>query len=347
KYFGDRFVALVVMTLIAFILSGQSDAKIYEDALLGGFTLLALILFSIVYYYFINTYPDSLVSLRKHFLVAVDLGVLTYLIIAFGETGLYLLPFYIVIIMRSGLSFGVSYFYSGLALSIVSWIAVLTYSSYWKTHYEILFVFAATTLSLPLFYLKFVMHVHEENEGLDKTLSRADEADNRYDALTQLENRSRFKEVLKDHTQKQEPFSLLFIQLDRLPAINDTHGRHIGDEVLREVANRLSSTIEKDDFLGRLGGDEFVVITRHKKDALKKYLAKLERIVMGRHKVGKTIVPIELNIGISCFPEDAQTAIMLSRYADEAMRAAQTYDDTYHCFYRETEEAEGEEEARV
>ena len=338
KYVSDRFIGLIILALVAFVLSGQSSGEIYEKSLLSGFVLLALILFSVVHYYFINTYPGKWIGFRKHLLIMADLGVLTYLIISFGETGLFFFPLYILIVMRSGLSFGVSYFYSSLGLAGVSWLALLTYSPYWKEHGDIIATFAITTFLLPLFYLKFITRVHEENYELSQTLNDVT-YDANYDELTGVANRKHYKEMIEQVLHEKEPFALLFIDLNKFKVINDTHGHHIGDEVLKEVARRLSESIDEDDFLARLGGDEFVIITKRKKEYMEKFVAKIERVVIGRHKIGSIIVPIELSIGVSLYPDDNHTAMMLSKYADEAMYCAKKAEDTYHCFYHEIEEA--------
>jgi diguanylate cyclase (GGDEF)-like protein len=239
--------------------------------------------------------------------------------------------------MRSGLSFGVSFFYSSLVLSGVSWIALLTYSPYWKEHSDIIISFAMTTFLIPMFYLKFISHIHEENNELAQTLNEV-EYDTNYDELTGVANRKQYKEQMLNFLNEKQPFALLFIDLNKFKTINDTHGHHVGDEVLKEVARRLSDNLDDDDFIARLRGDEFVIITKRKKVYLDKFLAKLERSVIGRHKVGKIIVPIELSIGISLYPDDNHTAMMLAKFADEAMHMAKKSEDRYHYFYHEIEE---------
>lgn len=342
KHAADRFMALVVLTLLAFVLSGQSGGIIAERSLLTGFVLLILTLFSMVHYYFINTFPGKWVNVRKHILVIADLSVLTYFIITFGEIGLFLFPLYILIVMRSGLSFGVTFFYTSLAFAGVSWIALLTYSPYWKAHSDIIATFAITTFLIPMFYLKFITRVHEENHELSQTLNDVT-YDANYDELTGVANRKQYKEMMMELLNEKEPFALLFIDLNKFKAINDTHGHHVGDEVLKEVARRLSDNIDDNDFIARLGGDEFVIITKRKRVYLDKFMAKLERTVIGRHKVGSIIVPIELSIGISLYPDDNRTAMMLAKYADEAMYMAKKSEERYHYFYHEINEEEKSE----
>jgi len=342
KYASDRFIALVVLTLLAFVVAGQTSGVLAEKVVLAGFTLLTLLLFSIGHYYFISSFPNSMVAIRKNLLIVADLGVLTFFIITFGKNGLFLFPLYILIVMRSGLSFGIPFFYSSLMFAGVSWVTLLLYSPYWKKHDDIIATFAITTFLIPLFYLKFITRVHEENHELSQTLNDVT-YDANYDELTGIANRKQYKEKMMEMIHEKEPFALLFIDLNKFKAINDTHGHHVGDEVLKEVARRLADNIDEEDFLARLGGDEFVIITKRKRMYMDKFLAKLERSVIGRHKVGSIIVPIELSIGISYFPDDNRTAMMLAKYADEAMYTAKKDPDRYHYFYHEISDEQKEE----
>ncbi len=85
-----------------------------------------------------------------------------------------------------------------------------------------------------------------------------------YDTLTTLPNRR----MLRDRARKELAASdrsghygaVLFIDLDRFKALNDTHGHHVGDRLLIEVARRLEGCLRANDLVARLGGDEFVVL---------------------------------------------------------------------------------------
>lgn len=85
-----------------------------------------------------------------------------------------------------------------------------------------------------------------------------------YDAMTGLPNRrmlmERFDYLLGLAKRQQSRFALALIDLDRLKAVNDTHGHDVGDELLIKVAHRLRDSVRETDIVGRLGGDEFVVL---------------------------------------------------------------------------------------
>jgi len=82
-----------------------------------------------------------------------------------------------------------------------------------------------------------------------------------FDELTQLPNRRVFKgrldELLAAGPSRSNSFAVLLIDLDRFKQINDTLGHEAGDQLLREVADRLRQSVVEQDTVARLGGDEF------------------------------------------------------------------------------------------
>jgi diguanylate cyclase (GGDEF)-like protein/PAS domain S-box-containing protein len=149
-----------------------------------------------------------------------------------------------------------------------------------------------------------------------------------YDHLTQLPNRRLFRDRLEQSMKlahrNSDFMALLFIDLDRFKAVNDTLGHAIGDKLLREAAERISQCVRGTDTVARMGGDEFTVI-----------LSPIsERIYAG--KVAETIIQMladpfnidgrELNIsasiGIAIYPADADQAEQLFKNSDAAMYAA-------------------------
>ena len=332
KHASSRLTVLVIITFFSFIFYEQASGDVAAKMLLVSLLLGGLTLISMLHYYIVIRKPNMLVPYRKNLLIFLDLIILTFFIALFEKEGLFLLPMYIMIVMRSGLSFGIEYFYSSIILAAISWVLLLVYSPYWKEHNDIIATFAMTTLLLPLFYLKFITRVHQKNDELSSILTTT-EYDANYDALTGIANRKMYKEEIYRSLKQREFFALLFIDLNKFKAINDTYGHHIGDSVLQEVSKRLMSEIDNEDFLARLGGDEFVIITKRKKVFLEKFIENIEKNVIGKHITEGATVPIELSIGISMYPDDSRDEMMLSKYADDAMYVAKKKEDTYHQFY--------------
>jgi len=331
-YASTRLVALVIIAFFSFLFYRQVNSDLQTKMLYIGLILGGGVFLSVLHYIFLTMRPQSMVTLRKIFLLVMDFAILTFFIDLMGAYGLFLLPFYVIIIMGSGISYGVKCFYTSLVLSVLSWMVLLVYSPYWREHSDTIAVFAITTFLIPLFYLKFIARVHEENDALNEILTRTSK-DANYDTLTSIPNRKMYKSTMLNLIADKEPFALLFIDLNRFKVINDAYGHHIGDLVLQEVVKRLQSNISEEDFLARLGGDEFVIISKRKKAFLPKFLEKLEANVIGKHRVEGIVVPIELSIGISLFPEDGENDMILSKHADEAMYRAKKKRNVYHMFY--------------
>ncbi len=84
------------------------------------------------------------------------------------------------------------------------------------------------------------------------------------DTLTQVRNRRFFDERLPEelarHDRSLNAISCLFLDIDHFKSVNDSHGHGVGDDVLRQVAQRIESVLRSQDILARYGGEEFAVL---------------------------------------------------------------------------------------
>ncbi|MFC3034704.1 diguanylate cyclase domain-containing protein [Pseudoalteromonas fenneropenaei] len=157
------------------------------------------------------------------------------------------------------------------------------------------------------------------------------------DPLTGIYNRRAFSQELERTIamaqRAQLQFALLFFDLDKFKAINDTYGHPAGDAILVEIARRLQHNIRKSDFCGRIGGDEFVVCLNLEKD-FSGVADKAEQLV---NKLTRPIfyeqlkLEIDVSIGISLYPNEATTQQALLHLADTAMYKAKALHGS-HCF---------------
>ena len=153
-----------------------------------------------------------------------------------------------------------------------------------------------------------------------------------FDSLTGLPNRIQLQReacrVLANAKQNASNFATLFIDLDRFKRVNDTQGHAVGDEVLREIAERLREYIHTGDSISRLGGDEFLAILQNC-DVLKamhvagRILQTVRQPVALDSKRG-TSITISASIGIAIYPYDGQSTDILLRNADLAMYQAKS-----------------------
>lgn len=158
------------------------------------------------------------------------------------------------------------------------------------------------------------------------------------DALTGLLNRRGFVQAMDDKFSKggsAAEMSVMFLDLDGFKPINDTYGHDVGDDVLKEVAQRLQHCTREQDVLCRLGGDEFVLLFPGLKD--RKVLEERADRVLAKvnepYWVEDTRVTMGVSIGISIGPDDGKTGEELLGAADEAMYAAKKTGKNQFTFY--------------
>jgi diguanylate cyclase (GGDEF)-like protein len=145
------------------------------------------------------------------------------------------------------------------------------------------------------------------------------------DPLTGTRNRRFFDEIipreLQRHRRYRTPLSLVFIDIDRFKAINDTLGHETGDRVLREVAVFLLRNIREADYVFRWGGDEFLVlISCSEQEALRRAAALQDAFAASPH-VANLPPGVGLSIGCVEVPPDTDDVMPLVQAADERMYA--------------------------
>jgi diguanylate cyclase (GGDEF)-like protein/PAS domain S-box-containing protein len=150
----------------------------------------------------------------------------------------------------------------------------------------------------------------------------------RHDALTNLPNRTYFREKLEDalsRVGRGTQVAVFCLDLDRFKEVNDTLGHPVGDELLREVARRLRECVRDDDTAARLGGDEFAIVQvgRELKLAETSALAtRLIETISAPFTIHGHQVLIGATLGISVAPDDGADPDQLLKNADLALYRA-------------------------
>jgi diguanylate cyclase (GGDEF)-like protein len=146
-----------------------------------------------------------------------------------------------------------------------------------------------------------------------------------YDDLTLLPNRSLFirqlEKAIGRSRRSGKPIAVLFIDLDRFKMVNDTLGHDVGDELLRQVGERLTKHLRVGDFSGRWGGDEFVVCLEDLGESQNAAAAaqKLVLVLSEKYQVKASEVYATPSIGIAIHTESGDDAERLVKAADLAM----------------------------
>jgi len=167
-------------------------------------------------------------------------------------------------------------------------------------------------------------YIFRLNRRLHHSLSQVQHLAN-HDPLTGLPNRSLFADRLQRAIVKARRenslIAILYIDIDHFKSINDQYGHIAGDEVLKAASNRMMACTRSSDSLGRLGGDEFVVLLESlhiPEDALRIAKKMQSAIALGVSNNGQ-LIATTISIGISIFPNDADSEEGLFGCADAAM----------------------------
>ncbi len=192
---------------------------------------------------------------------------------------------------------------------------------------------------------KFIDHLEKENDEI-KQMEEISRKIAMQDTLTQLPNRLSFLNSLElklnelKNTNSKNILGVFFIDLDDLKKINDTYGHKVGDEILIEFANRVSTSlnsINSKSFIARLAGDEFVFYSESD-SGIAKFNSQAE-IVLDKINLPfniKNLIPLKIraSIGISVFPYDATTVEDLLDKADKALYMVKTSGKNNYEFYK-------------
>ena len=160
-----------------------------------------------------------------------------------------------------------------------------------------------------------------------------------HDTLTGLPNRAMFNQRLTKALARAQRLAamaaVLFIDLDRFKVINDTLGHDAGDQLLKQLAERLRECLREGDTIGRQGGDEFVVLIEDVADPTQVagVAQKILDTVAHPYLIGGQEFHVTASIGISIYPEDGHDQQALLKNADIAMYRAKEQGKNNHQFY--------------
>ncbi|WP_260609760.1 EAL domain-containing protein [Sphingomonas sp. IC081] len=176
----------------------------------------------------------------------------------------------------------------------------------------------------------------------------------RFDSLTGLANRFQMAEwlekILTSPRLESRACALFLLDLDRFKQVNDTMGHPAGDELLKQVAERLTHSVGAMGRVGRLGGDEFQVLLpgHHQHEGLAHLARRVIENLSQSYTIDGVRVTIGASVGISLCPDHGVTAEEIVRNADLALYAAKGggrgryyfYDDDLHSDAKERQQLE-------
>ncbi|MBY0468154.1 MAG: EAL domain-containing protein [Burkholderiaceae bacterium] len=167
-----------------------------------------------------------------------------------------------------------------------------------------------------------------------------------HDSLTDLPNRVLFQDRVHQACQfalrHRTRFAVIFMDLDHFKHVNDSLGHAVGDELLKTVSQRLTSTLRGSDTVCRLGGDEFVMLLSNigGPDDVGEVAKKILREVAVPCVLEGTEVNVGISLGIALFPSDGDDPETLMKHADAAMyRSKREGRNRYQFFSKAVDQA--------
>ena len=117
------------------------------------------------------------------------------------------------------------------------------------------------------------------------------------DPLTQLVNRRAIDSHLESCSKRETPFSIVYIDLNNFKKINDTHGHQAGDDLLRQVGDRLRLAFRPTDIIGRWGGDEFVALVDTTLTEAESYVSRITQALFQEFVISSGATEQRVNVG--------------------------------------------------
>lgn len=168
-----------------------------------------------------------------------------------------------------------------------------------------------------------------------------------YDHLTELPNKRYLIEKIDELVEAENPFSLIYLDLDRFKYLNDTLGHTIGDRLLQAFSVRVASVIQEQDLLARIGGDVFAIVVRDSDRNNVQYVERVLRVLKSPFHIEKFELFVSISIGITCYPTDGKNSHKLLSNAQMALSMAKDLGNNSYQIYTPTMKGELENEFKL
>lgn len=161
----------------------------------------------------------------------------------------------------------------------------------------------------------------EKDLEIKRIMTRLEEQST-LDPLTGLKNRRAFSTIFAQECarslRREEPLSLLFLDIDHFKRVNDTYGHHIGDEVLKATSRYLQEQCRPYDTIGRWGGEEFVILLRSTGEITAAQFAQRIRLGVSTKVSGRFSFHFTISIGLTQY-QAGDSLEELTKRADQAL----------------------------
>ncbi|HEX9627540.1 MAG TPA: GGDEF domain-containing protein [Acidiferrobacterales bacterium] len=208
--------------------------------------------------YLIHAWRNTLSPLRLRLAMWTDLTAASFVVLADANVMSPAYLVYLVIILGNGMRYGLPRFAEAAAGSFLLGVLVLgmRFTDYMNA-------LSVASVFFILFCGIIVVYSYSLMANVDRA-RRQLEIKSSVDILTGLLNRrglyERAEDLFDEVDRSQRPMAILFADLDGFKAVNDAHGHHAGDNVLKSIGRMIGACIRDEDVAARFGGDEFVIL---------------------------------------------------------------------------------------
>ena len=170
-----------------------------------------------------------------------------------------------------------------------------------------------------------------------------------HDPLTELPNRRKFMDKLKDELRIENEGAVLLLDLDNFKDINDTLGHLYGDKVLKKISKKLIELESKKIFVSRFGGDEFLILIRGEAEIEKvnEYINKITEHLEKPINVFNNELHIEFSMGVTLYPQDSTDMNKLITNADTAMYRVKKKGKSHYMYFNQNMTKKLNEKKRI
>ena len=208
--------------------------------------------------------------------------------------------------------------------------------TFFEKHREIIFPLIVIFLILIFVIAQLVLRTRKQTVRanlLTRTASEYEKSST-HDFLTGLPNRTKLYDDLSRIIDGNSVSSLFIFDIDNFKGINDTYGHNVGDEVLKEVGNRLLKATDNIFCSYRLAGDEFICILKNNfRNDIDKYARMCLKLFQDDFCLSKNTLTVHISLGIAVYPDDAASVKDLIEHADQAMYSVKKHGKNDYAFY--------------